>query len=100
MEYICEKDRLQLTVRDSWSKLLAPKVTQLAEREKQSTSRLRTQMDHLPIQESTCECSHIKKLLVMIGSVYALYILPYLICDKTKPDHEKIVHIAPVRVCI
>ena len=59
MEYICEKDRLQLTIRDSWSKLLAPKVTQLAERD---TSRLRTQMDHLPIQESTCACSHIKKI--------------------------------------
>lgn len=52
MEFICEKDRLQLTVRDSWAKLLVPKILELAEREKHTSSRVRSLFDSPPISKS------------------------------------------------
>ena len=53
MEQICEKSRLQVTVRDCWTKLLVPKIIELAERESQTNYRLKTLFNTPPTNEST-----------------------------------------------
>ena len=104
MELICSKEQLRITVRNSWSGQWSLKILEQAKLEKNSNARLRGAMTDLHVESEQCsKCMHAPCYMFMHRDchsidpvIHSLCLLPYLIPDRTKPSHEKLICFCPV----
>ena len=96
MARVIGNEHLQMIVRDIWSKVLAPKIFKLCEREKESNARVCHQLEHFSICDEGSLQLDVQVTYSFIAGIAAICLLAYLLPDKIRPNHEKLIHIVSV----